>query len=359
MKRKLTFIALGIVFIGIIATVVIISNAHNEKIDTNIDLSNVPSALNPDTKEFIIKAGVNTPGLENDGWFFNYGMNYLRKKSTFLNIKEKGFDHVRVPIDLRLFYDEKNNSLNEKLMKKYDRILDLAEWAGLYVIIDFHGWYDITPTEKADHDLFLKLWRLVAERYQNRSNYVIFELMNEPSLKTAPSFSLNILQREAVEAIRETNPTRLILCAAPDGNQPWLLNEVSIIEEDKNLAVAVHIYHPGDFTHQGYWWAGRERNKQVRLTDEMLAELQWNLKETKKFMEKTGIPVMLNEFGMNLEISDKQDRYTYLGTITEFCNKNNIPWTIWRYNWKEMGISDNGKWKEDIVDVLFLKDVKD
>ena len=355
MKRKLTLIALGIAFIAIIATVVIISNAHNEKIDTNIDLSNVPSALNPDTKEFIIKAGVNTPGLENDGWFFSYGMNYLRKKSTFLNIKEKGFDHIRVPIDLRLFYDEKNNSLNEKLMKKYDRIIDLAEWAWLYVIVDFHGWYDISPAESEDHDLFLKLWKLVAERYQNRSNYVIFELMNEPSLKTAPSFSLNILQRAAVEAIRETNPTRLILCAAPDGNQPWLLNEVSIIEEDKNLAVAVHIYHPGDFTHQGYWWAGRERNKQVRLTDEMLAELQWNLNETKKFMKETGYKVYLNEFGLNLQLSHPEDRSKFLRRMTEWCKENDVPWTFWGYNNGEMGLFVGKKWNKPVLNDLFLK----
>ncbi len=354
MKTKLVIIIVAlVVLLAIIAVIFIARNILDNKIDTNIDLSNVPTALNPETKEFIIKAGVNTPGLEGDGYFFDRGLKYLTKKSTYTNIKEKGFDHIRVPIDFRLFYNEETNTLDEDMIKNYDKILDLAEWAGLYVIIDFHGWYDITPSSKIDVDLFVNIWTLVAERYKDRSNYVIFELMNEPSGQTAGPARLNRLQKQAIEAIRESNPERLILCAAPDGNQPWLLGELSIPEDDKNLAVAVHIYHPGEFTHQGYEWAGREKDKQVRLTDTHLSELNWNLDETKKFIDQTGIPVIINEFGMNLEISDDNDRYTYLGIITDFCRENNIPWTFWRYDWEQMGLYDNGKWKEDILDVLF------
>ncbi len=354
MKTKLIFIIIAvIVLLVVIAVTCVVYKMNDNNIDTNIDLSNVPPALNPETKEFIIKAGVNTPGLEgNDDFFFPRGLKYLTKKSTYTNIKEKGFDHIRVPIDFRLFYNEETNTLDEELIKNYDKILDLAEWAGLYVIIDFHGWYDISSL-KTDLNLFVNIWKLVAERYKDRSNYVIFELVNEPSGNTAPPGGLNRLQKKAIEAIRESNPDRLILCAAPDGNQPWQLGELSIPENDNNLAVAVHIYHPGEFTHQGYEWAGREKDKQVRLTDKHLEELNWNLNETKKFIDETGIPVIINEFGMNLEISDNNDRYTYLGIITQFCRENNIPWTFWRYDWEQMGLYDQGKWKEDILDVLF------
>ncbi len=354
MKVKIIIIA-AIVVLAIVATVFIVRKVQDNSVDTNIDLSNVPPALNPETKEFIIKAGVNLPGFEGDGYFYHMALKYLINKSTYSNIKDKGFDHIRVPIDFRLFYDEETNTLIEDKIKDYDTILDYAEANGLYVIIDFHGWYDIAPSSRIDVDLFVNIWTLVAERYKDRSNYVIFELMNEPSGKTAGPARLNMLQKKAIEAIRVTNPERLIICAAPDGNQTWLLGELSIPEDDNNLAVAVHIYNPGDFTHQGYEWAGKEKDKQVRLTDEYYEELVWNINETKKFMDNTGIPVILDEFGMNLEISDKEDQKKYLGTIVEFCEEYGVPWTFWRYNWEQMGLYDNGKWNDYVVDILFRR----
>ena len=355
MKTKLIIILAAIIVIAIVAVVFAVRSEKNNEIETNIDLTNVPPALNPETKAFIIKAGVNIPGFEGDGYFYRMALEYIIDKFTYSNIKDKGFDHIRVPIDFRLFYDEETNTLIEDKIKDYDTILDYAEANGLYVIIDFHGWYDIAPSSRIDVDLFVNIWTLVAERYKDRSNYVIFELMNEPSGKTAGPARLNMIQKKAIDAIRVSNPDRLIICAAPDGNQTWLLGELSIPEDDNNLAVAVHIYNPGDFTHQGYEWAGKEKDKQVRLTDEYYEELVWNINETKKFIENTGIPVILDEFGMNLEISDKEDQKKYLGTIVEFCEEYGVPWTLWRYNTEVFGLYDNGKWNDYVVDILFRR----
>ncbi len=299
-------------------------------------------------------AGVNVNGLERD-WSFNRGVRYLSKKSTYENIKSQGFDHIRIPIDFRLCYDEKTKTLNEKKMKKFDKIIDLAEASGLYAFIDFHGWYTIDSDDAQQKEMFLNIWELVAQRYKNRSELVAFELMNEPNIITMPPESLNSLQKETIEIIRRTNPTRLIICAAPDGNQPWLLGDLSLPEGDENLAVAVHIYNPGDFTHQGFEWAGKEKGVQVRLGKDMLESLKWDLNETKKFMDSTGIPVIINEFGLNLELADRKDISAYLRTITEFCKENGVPWTFWEYNEGDMGLYLNKKWDNDTLDDLFLR----
>lgn len=299
-------------------------------------------------------AGLNVNQLEGDT-SYKRGFKYLLKESTYVNIKNQGFDHLRLPINFCLFYSEEEDALDEENMQKIDEILNLAERAGLYTFIDFHGWWELGKNYKTDAPKFIRIWQLVAERYKDRSNHIAFELLNEPKYNHLPPAKLNELQAETVAVIRETNPERLILLAAPDGNQPWLLGEMQIPEGDENLAVAVHIYHPGDFTHQGFTWAGREAGKQVRLDEKMKNELKWNLDETKKFTDNTGIPVFLNEFGLNLNLADKEDIDYYIRTITQFCKDNSIPWTWWEYNSGEMGLYVWNKWRTEILDALFLR----
>lgn len=338
------------------AAVAVTSFVHinDKKVDYDASVSAAYSEKLLEKSEFPFSVGINTNYLEG-ATSYNPGLRYLSNNETYENIKRQGFDHIRIPIDFRLVYSEKTKTLDETEMKKFDNILDLAESVGLYITIDFHGWYDIDSSKAEDKETFLTIWGLVAERYKDRSELISFELMNEPSIKTLPAHKLNVLQNEAVAKIRETNPTRLIICAAPDGNQPWQLGELQLPEGD-NLAVAVHIYHPGDFTHQGFTWAGREAGKQVRLDDKMRDELRWNLNETKKFIDSTGIPVILNEFGLNLSLAEREDSSWYLSTITEFCRENGIPWTYWQYDDDAMGLYHRGTWDVEAMDALFLKD---
>ena len=300
-------------------------------------------------------AGINVNGLEGD-WSYKRAMSILSDETTYENIKRQGFDHIRIPIDFRLIYSESTKSFNEKEIAKIDNVLDLVEKSGLYATIDFHGWYDITPRDKAAKETFLTIWGLVAERYKDRSELISFELMNEPGMKLMSIKEHNDLQAEAIAVIRKTNPERLIICAAPDGNQPWTLKDLVLPEGDKNLAVAVHIYHPGDFTHQGFTWAGRPANVQVRLDEKGYKELMWNINETQKFIDETGIPVILNEFGLNLSLADREDSAKYLGSLTSFCQKNGIPWTYWQYHDDHMGLYHRGRWDVEAMDALFLKE---
>ena len=300
-----------------------------------------------------MSVGVNVNGLEGQMSQL-LARDYLTDINTYMNIKKQGFDHIRLPVNFNFYYSEKDKKLNDKKMGVIDTALDLAEKTGLYVMLDFHGWWEFDFSDGLQRETFLAIWELVAERYSNRSELLSFDLINEPPFATVSSNDLNILQAQAIARIRKTNPTRLILCAVADGNQPWLLGELSLPADD-NIAVAVHIYHPGDFTHQGFEWAGREKGKQVRLTDSMMDELEWNLNETQKFIENTGYKVYLNEFGLNLELCDPEDRSTYLRRITEWCKKNNVPWTFWGYNNQEMALFADEKWKTDVLDDIFLR----
>ncbi len=320
---------------------------RKEKIEIDTRPKTIPESTLP------FSVGINTNGLE--GYYgFNSAVRYLSEPFTYENIKSKGFDHIRLPVNFHRLYSKKDNALKESTMKKIDKILDLVEKAELYVIIDFHGWWDMDFSNVEHQEEFLNIWELLANRYKDRSDYVIFELLNEP--QTTDVVTLNNWQNWAIYRIRKTNPNRLIICATPDGNQPWLLEKFYMPVDDKNLVVAVHLYNPPEFTHQGFEWAKQPKNKQVRLTDTHLSTLRWDLEQIEAFIKRTGLPVIINEFGMNLKLADKKDRDKFLRTITQFCVDNGIPWTYWQYNDNGgMGLYRNKKWDIEAIDSLFLR----
>ncbi len=308
--------------------------------------------------------GVNINGLEGSSKY-NDASNNLKNLNTLKDIKNQGFDHIRVPVDFRNFYNSSTGTLNETKMALIDTAIDNIISLEMGVMLDFHAWYEIDPTNADDKALFKAIWGLLAERYKNKSDLLMFELMNEPHYKASTAKLINF-QMEVVEMIRKTgggNATRLILIAGPDSNQPWKLPEINIPAGDPNLIMVVHLYNPGEFTHQGCTWANPSYTKQVRLTDSHMSTVRWDLSKIKEFIDRTGIRVAVNEVGMNVELADEADIDTYVRTIAQFCTDNNIPLTWWGYDSDAFALYEdtagwgqqNNYWRTNVLDALFLR----
>ncbi len=300
--------------------------------------------------------GVNVNGLEDPDniWKLMTAPGVLKSAKTYENIKSQGFDHIRLPVPFHEYYDADNDSLDEQKMAVVDTAIDLAVAQGLGVILDFHGWYEFDPESDDDKEKFNAVWALVAERYKDKSELLMFELINEPHYNKNTATLINF-ELEVVETIRRTNPTRLILIAGPDSNGPWKLQEVNIPDGYENLAMSVHIYDPGDFTHQGCTWAGREAGKQVRLTEEYLNSLKWNINEVEKFAARTGMRVMITEIGMNVALAHEDDTARYVGTVAEFCHESGTALAWWSYDGGDFGLYIKSAWREKVLDALFLR----
>lgn len=106
-------------------------------------------------------------------------------------IRSMGLNLVRVPVWWRVLADPAYGGGWDQL----DRVLDLCESNGVYVVIDLHG----APggqTSKSEivgepsqgelwlrpekQDLTVELWRTIAERYRDRSVVAGYDLLNEP-----------------------------------------------------------------------------------------------------------------------------------------------------------------------------------
>ncbi len=176
-----------------------------------------------DSAQFRFKKGINFSGLE-DGTYSSYDSTrrYLGQDATYTAIKSKGFDHVRLAVDFRRYYTESSQTLKSSI-SNVDMVVDKCESNGLYVFLDFHGWATINTTNGTEKATFLKIWELVADHYKDRSDYVIFELLNEPHTTEGGNLDstyLNALQAEVMPIIRQTNPNRLVLLAAAEWNGP-------------------------------------------------------------------------------------------------------------------------------------------
>ena len=308
--------------------------------------------------------GVNINGLEGTSKY-NDAANNLKKLDTLKDIQSKGFDHIRVPVDFRNFYNSSTGTLNESKMAVVDTAVDNIISLGMGVMLDFHAWYEFDPTSASDTATFKAIWKLVAERYKDKSSLLMFELMNEPHYAASTSKLINF-QMEVVEIIRATggkNDKRLILIAGPDSNQPWKLPEVNIPAGDDNLVMVVHLYNPGEFTHQGCTWANPSYTSQVRLTESHKGTVRWDLSKIKEFMDRTGMRVVVNEVGMNVELADAADTDTYIRMIAQFCTDNDIPLAWWGYDSDAFALYEdnagwgqtNNYWRTELLDALFLR----
>ena len=146
------------------------------------------------------KRGVNINQLEGSAyyttssgsWFSQNAAYYLSLDSTYSDIKAKGFDHVRLPVDFRNYYDSSTKAFKTSGNYKIadiDTVINKALNAGLYVTLDFHGWYidsDVVnsdaDTDGTDANKFVTIWGLVADRYKDYSDTLQFLRLDGHSL---------------------------------------------------------------------------------------------------------------------------------------------------------------------------------
>ena len=317
----------------------------------------------PEAKTLPFKAGVNVSGMDtymsdNQWGILEKGISIATKEFTYTNIKSQGFDYIRLPVNFYSVYYEaptgKYDYTTDQMMGYVDTAIDLAIKNGLYVMLDFHGWFTI-GAEQNDYDEFLYCWTQLANRYKDYSDMLVFELLNEPwydNGKAQPYLSdsrLYQMQAEAIEIIRATgsnNADRLIVCCTADGNKAWKLSAMQVPDDD-NIAVAIHEYDPDAFTGQGFTWAGKVHGDQVRLNPETdLSGVNYDFSQIRKFMEANpNVPIILNEFGLNLDLAADEDISYYVRYLTQFCADNNIPWAYWHYDGNDYSKESSYSWR--------------
>lgn len=286
-----------------------------------------------------------------DGHFNSYG------KQDFIDIKNMGAEVVRIPTHFDTFSSGKPDYvIPESLWNKLDKAIDWCEELKLYVIIDFHN--DCSGNSKTPPDIekiLSKIWPQIANRYKDRSEYVIYEIMNEPHAIDCAKWG-NI-QGKMIKLIRTIDSKHSIIVGAADWNSVHELLKLPMYDDD-NLIYNYHEYSPFLFTHQGASWSNDvkritgvpfpyDKNKMPPLPADATSGERWlynnypvdsseeNLVEpinkAVEFVNKRHAALMSNEFGVYSKYADPKERVNWYKIKGGWLDDRNICRVSWDY----------------------------
>jgi len=169
-------------------------------------------------------------------------------------IAQRGFDHVRIPIRFSGHaLAESPYTIDAAFFSRVDTVLDQAAAAKLAVVVDMHSYDELASDAAGQRDRFVALWTQIAARYETRPDTVAFELLNEPYSQLDTTW--NDVMLPAIQAIRATNPRRLLIVDSVFWADPTRLSMLTL-PDDANIMAAIHLYEPKLFTFQGQDWIG-------------------------------------------------------------------------------------------------------
>ncbi len=131
-------------------------------------------------------------------------------EADFACLKSMGVEAIRLPIHFELLMEPYDTgTIYDFVLEKLDQVCDWAERNQIYLIIDNHNNHTFDPFGQwtyTNNDFILlqkhleSVWSQIALRYKDRSDYIIYEIMNEPNGGNAGKWYK--IQQETVKLIR-------------------------------------------------------------------------------------------------------------------------------------------------------------
>ncbi|UCH13224.1 MAG: cellulase family glycosylhydrolase [Bacteroidales bacterium] len=320
---------------------------------------------------FVIRKGVNLSHWMSQTRDWSPKDKFITREDIKL-IHSFGFDHVRIPIDEEELWYENGEVIKQSL----EYVKSCLSWCsefGLRAVIDLHilrshhfnarnneGKMTLWSDTVAQNNL-MKLWENLSEYLRDYpNNMVAYEIMNEP---VAPDHEQwNKLIDRAVKIIRQREPGRIIIIGSNMWQQPYTFPFLKVPENDRNIILSVHTYHPYFLTHyKAYWSAAKNYHgpvqypgqcisdsafeKYVDKTDEALMSrldeekarnvynkdtLHSILQDAIDKSRELGLQLYCNEFGCLPSIPE-ETRLKYYEDITDIFRENCIAFANWDY----------------------------
>jgi len=262
----------------------------------------------------------------------------------FIDVANAGFTNVRIPMDFfgtRTTGSTSSYSAASGSSASYtgtssdyvvsstylDRIETVIDWAlgqGLVTVLDFHGatlkseflttfnsdetnyTHPTSAKRAADNEKFRTIWTAISNRFKNKSENLLFEIVNEPYFEVSEA-DMNTINEDVIALIRATgggNTTRNIILTAGTKTSYETPTNISstILTSDSYLIATFHYYKPFNFT------SSSKDNKDANSwgTTVEKATIATHFDTVVIWSDANNVPVFMGEFG-----ADNAGGYNY------------------------------------------------
>lgn len=264
--------------------------------------------------------------------------NPFATEELFKSLMDNGINAVRIPVTWRDHMDEQGR-VDEEWMNRVQQVVDFAYDCGMYVIINIHhdgggdpqfgAWISNAQTDlDGTMERYKTLWTQIAARFQNYSERLIFESMNEvgfDNLSQDKAYEmLNTFNQEFVDLIRASggnNSRRHLLIAGYWTDIAMTCDSRFVMPNDPEgkCIVSVHYYTPWQFCTtniQNEWGTPAEE----RQMEELIGRMKTN------FTDK-GIPVIIGEYAASG--NDLASCLYFIEKLVKMCEDYGIATFLW------------------------------
>jgi len=249
------------------------------------------------------------------------------QRRYFEDFADAGFLHVRIPVTWQEHTAQTAPyAIDGDFLDRVEQVVDWALEETGYVMLNAHHetWLKEDADNPALQARFDSIWRQVAERFQNKSSRLIFEILNEPVGMTQSQSDAT--HARILPIIRALNPNRLVIFTGNEYSSSDRLLAAEIPDDDQIIG-NFHSYDPWPFAGQCTRRWG---------SDQDIAELEAIYNNVKAWSEANDIAVMVNEFGSAKydwtqpeNVCVQSDRLRYLQAHAELIIEHGFAGSVW------------------------------
>ncbi len=231
-----------------------------------------------------------------------------------------GFRSLRLPVRFDAGWQGR---IDPALLARVDEVIAQARARGFQVILDLHHFDRLMLDPDTYEDVFVAIWRELAEHFEGHDGALAFELLNEPRDALTTPRALALYQR-VIPIIRARHPDRWIIIGGGEMNS--LGQMLSLPVPDNRTALTFHYYDPFAFTHQLADWLDADMPAAQWGTAGETAQVRQDMARA----AAVDAPVFLGEFGVTEAAPDAQ-RAAWVETVRRAAEAQGIPWCYWAY----------------------------